>query len=111
MIDRQLIRRAEVDRDLGPQHSLTVRLPKATHGLPYTGLLRWQGDNSKLVLYFATVIVTVHGSGLLDKYGPLLADQRLRQLVAPLRTDGFSAMREGSEGVERIDVFVIKSSE
>ena len=107
MNDR-LLHRTETARDLGPQHSLTLKLPKATHGLPYSGLLRWEGDNSKLVLYFATVVVTVTGQTLVDRYGPLLADQRLRQLVAPLRTDRFNAAREGSEGVERIEVVEIE---
>ena len=108
MIDRQLMKRTELARDLGPQHTLTLDLPKATHGLPYAGLLRWEGDNAKLVLYFATVIVTITGESLIEQYGHLLADHRLRDLVAPLRTDRFYAARDGSEGVERIEVVPVE---
>lgn len=74
-------------------------------------VIRSNGDTPKRICSRYRLAKYESNSPILDKYGPLLADQRLRQLVAPLRTDGFSAMREGSEGVERIDVFVIKSSE
>ncbi|MBL8227359.1 MAG: hypothetical protein JNL98_02735 [Bryobacterales bacterium] len=109
MIDK-LDRRMELNRDLGPQRCLIVRTAKTTHGLFYTGLLRWEGDNSKLVLYFATVVVTITGQGLLDRYGSLLADNKLRHLSAPARTDRFHVTHEGSEGVERIDVVRVDQS-
>lgn len=105
---RELNQHAALARDLAPQRTLIIRTPRRTHGFRYSGLLDWEGTETKLILHFTRANVTVHGKNLLRIYAPKLADDRLPELVEPLRGDRFGAGITGSEGVEKIDVELLE---
>jgi hypothetical protein len=105
---RQLHEHAAISRDATPQRTLIIRTPKRTHGFRYSGLLDWEGTDTKLILHFTRANVIIHGKDLLKTYISKLADDRLPELVEPLRGDKFGAGITGSVGVEKIDVEIVE---
>jgi hypothetical protein len=105
---RELLQRTVPARSSGPQRTLIVRTPRRTHGFRYSGLLDWEGTDSVLILHFTRADVIIHGRDLLKTYADKLAEDQLAELVEPMRGDRFGASATGSEGVEKIEVEIVK---
>jgi hypothetical protein len=75
--------------------SLVVQLRRRAHVLPYPRLVFAEGDNSRVVIAFASHLVTVNGHNLAALLAAL-ADQRVIRIIEPTDNESKFGVRGDS---------------